>query len=312
LAESTLTAHDLILPVFIREPEIPPTVPQLPGVRRLTLEELLPVCAEIVSLGIPALALFPVIAQGKRTPDGAEILNPDGLLPRAIGLIKKEYPQLGVITDVALDAFTSHGQDGLMRGDRILNDETHALFGPAALLHAQAGADIIAPSDMLDGRVGVIRSALDKEGFSDIQIMSYTAKYASSFYAPFREALGSAACLGKADKKTYYLDPRNAEEALREAAQDLKEGADMLIVKPGLLYLDVLWRMRATFSVPLVAYQVTGEYAMLKAATQNQWIDGQAAFLESLIAFKRAGAKAIFTYGALTAARLLRGEDVPF
>lgn len=312
VAEHLLTPRDLILPLFVREPEIAPFVSQLPDVKRLTLEELGPLCAQALSLGIPAVALFPVVALAKRTPNADEILNPQGLLIQAIQLLKRELPTLGVITDVALDAFTSHGQDGLMRDNLILNDETLAILGPAAVLQAQAGSDVIAPSDMMDGRVRVIRTALDQAGFDQVQIMSYTAKYASSFYAPFRQALGSASCLGKGDKKTYYIDPRNGDEALREAATDLMEGADMLIVKPGLPYLDVLYRLHKEFPVPLAAYQVTGEYAMLKAASQNGWLDGSQVLLESLIAFKRAGAKAILTYGALEAARLLRGESVSF
>lgn len=308
VSESHLSTDDLIWPVFVREAEIAPHIPSMPGVQRYTLDELTEACERAVSLKIPAVALFPVIAQEKRSADAAEILNPEGLLIQAIQKIKSHFPQLGVITDVALDAFTSHGQDGLIADGKILNDETLAILEKAVVLQGRAGSDMIAPSEMMDGRVGVIRQALDRENLTSVQILSYTAKYASAFYGPFRDALASAHCLGKADKKTYQMDPANSDEALREAILDIQEGADMLMVKPGLPYLDVIYRFKQTFKMPVFAYHVSGEYAMLKAAAAQGWLDYGAVLMESLLAFKRAGADGILTYAALEAAQLLEAR----
>lgn len=306
VAETSLSPKDFILPLFVREDDLPASINSLPGVRRYNLEQLPEICEQVTTLGIPAVALFPVIAQEKRTPLAEEILNPEGLLPKAIGRIKQALPQLGVITDVALDAFTSHGQDGLIQDGQILNDATLEMLEKAAILQAQAGSDVIAPSEMMDGRIGVLRKALDCAGFESVMLLSYTAKYASSFYGPFREALGSDACLGQADKKTYQMDPGNALEALREAALDVEEGADMLMVKPALAYLDIIASFKQTFPLPVLAYQVSGEYAMLKAAAAQGWLDFDTTLMESLTAIKRAGARAILTYGALEAARLIK------
>jgi porphobilinogen synthase len=306
--EHALTPHDLIYPVFVldghhrRE-----AVASMPGVERLSLDLLLPVAEECVQLGIPVMALFPVIDAGLKTVDGQEAWNPDGLVPRVVRELKKNFPQLGVMTDVALDPFTSHGQDGLPDDTGyILNDETVKLLVKQALVQAQAGVDIVAPSDMMDGRIGAIRMALEAHGHIHTRIMAYSAKYASAFYGPFRDAVGSAANLGKSNKKVYQMDPGNTDEALREVALDIAEGADMVMVKPGMPYLDVVRRVKDAFSVPTFAYQVSGEYAMLKAAAQNGWLDHDAVMLESLLAFKRAGADGVLTYFAVAAARLLR------
>jgi porphobilinogen synthase len=307
--ENALSAHDLIYPVFVtkgsqrREP-----VASMPGVERLSLDLLLPVAEECVQLGIPVMALFPVIDASLKTYDGKEALNPDGLVPRVVRELKKRFPELGVMTDVALDPFTSHGQDGLPdkeTGD-ILNDETIELLVGQALAQAEAGVDIVAPSDMMDGRIGAIRQALESRKLIHTRIMAYSAKYASAFYGPFRDAVGSAANLGRSDKKTYQMDPGNSDEALREVAMDIAEGADMVMVKPGMPYLDVVRRVKDEFGVPTFAYQVSGEYAMLKAAAQNGWLDHDAAMLESLLAFKRAGADGVLTYFAIAAARLIQ------
>jgi porphobilinogen synthase len=263
-----------------------------------------------VQLGIPVLGLFPAIHPALKTPDGKEATNPDGLIPRAVRTLKREFPDLGVLTDVALDPYTSHGQDGLIDPADprayVLNDATLAALAKQALCHAQAGADVVAPSDMMDGRIGHIRAALDAAGLIHTRILAYAAKYASSFYGPFRDAVGSAGNLGKGDKKTYQMDPANSDEALREVALDLEEGADMVMVKPGLPYLDIARRVKETFGAPTYAYQVSGEYAMLKAAAQNGWLDHDATMLEALLAFKRAGCDGILTYFALDAAALLR------
>lgn len=307
--EHTLTAKDLIYPVFVQEGQgvVRTQVPSMPGVERLSLDALLPVAEECVALGVPYLALFPVIDVSLKTPDGNEALNLDGLIPRVVAALKREFPQLGVIADVALDPYTSHGQDGLLdEHGYILNDVTVKQLTAQALVQAQAGIDIVAPSDMMDGRIGAIRQALEGAGFIHTRIMAYSAKYASAFYGPFRDAVGSAANLGKADKKTYQMDPGNSQEALREVALDLAEGADMVMVKPGMPYLDVVRRVKDEFGVPTFAYQVSGEYAMLKAAAQNGWLDHDAVMLESLLAFKRAGADGVLTYFALEAAKLLR------
>jgi porphobilinogen synthase len=261
-----------------------------------------------VALGIPVMALFPVIDQALKTPDGQEALNPDGLVPRVVRELKKRFPQLGVMTDVALDPYTSHGQDGLLdEHNYILNDPTVEILVKQAVTQAQAGVDMVAPSDMMDGRIGAIRAALEAHGLVHTRIMAYSAKYASAFYGPFRDAVGSAANLGKADKKVYQMDPGNSNEALREVALDLAEGADMVMVKPGMPYLDIVRRVKDEFAVPTFAYQVSGEYAMLKAAAINGWLDHDAVMMESLLAFKRAGADGVLTYFARDAARLLRG-----
>ncbi len=310
--ENTLTAHDLIYPVFVvdgQRQRVP--IASMPGVERLSLDLLLPVAEECVKLGIPVMALFPVIDQSLKTYDGKEATNPDGLVPRVVRGLKKEFPDLGVMTDVALDPFTNHGQDGLPdtrpeAGGYILNDETVEVLVRQALAQADAGVDIVAPSDMMDGRIGAIRHALEARGHIHTRIMAYSAKYASAFYGPFRDALGSASNLGKSNKKVYQMDPANSDEALREVALDIAEGADMVMVKPGMPYLDVVRRVKDEFKVPTFAYQVSGEYAMLKAAAQNGWLDHDAVILEALLAFKRAGADGVLTYFARDAARLLQ------
>ncbi len=306
--ENRLHASDLIYPVFVLDGQNRrEAVPSMPGVERLSLDLLLPVAEDCVALGIPVMALFPVIDPSLKTPDGQEALNPDGLVPRVVRELKQRFPQLGVMTDVALDPYTSHGQDGVLdEHNYILNDATVEILVKQALTQAQAGVDIVAPSDMMDGRVGAIRTALETQGLIHARIMAYSAKYASAFYGPFRDALGSAANLGKADKKVYQMDPGNSNEALREVALDLAEGADMVMVKPGMPYLDIVRRVKDEFAVPTFAYQVSGEYAMLKAAALNGWLDHDAVMMESLLAFKRAGADGVLTYFARDAARLLR------
>ena len=305
--EHQLTAHDLIYPVFVLDGKNQrQAVASMPGVDRMSLDLLLPVAEDCVKLGIPVMALFPVIDASLKDPQGNEALNPEGLVPTVVRALKKNFPQLGVMTDVALDPFTSHGQDGwLDETGYILNDVTLAQLVKQALNQAQAGVDIVAPSDMMDGRIGAIRQALEAKGFIHTQIMAYSAKYASAFYGPFRDAVGSAANLGKSNKKTYQMDPGNTDEALREVAMDIAEGADMVMVKPGMPYLDVVRRVKDQFGVPTFAYQVSGEYAMLKAAAQNGWLVHDAVMLESLLAFKRAGANGVLTYFARDAARLL-------
>jgi porphobilinogen synthase len=306
--EHTLHAADLILPVFVLAGHgITQDVTSMPGVQRLTLDRLLPVAEECVALGIPVMALFPVIEPSLKTEDGREALNPEGLVPTVVRELKKRFPELGVMTDVALDPFTSHGQDGLLDATGyLLNDETVAVLTDQALTQASAGVDIVAPSDMMDGRIGAIRRALEEAGHIHTRIMAYSAKYASAFYGPFRDAVGSAANLGKSNKKVYQMDPGNTDEALREVALDLAEGADMVMVKPGMPYLDIVRRVKDEFRVPTFAYQVSGEYAMLKAAAQNGWLDHDAVMMESLLAFKRAGADGVLTYFARDAARLLK------
>ena len=305
--EHALSANDLIYPVFVQEGERKrDAVPSMPGVERLSLDQLLPVAEECLALGIPALALFPVIDPGLKTPAGDEAANPDGLIPRVVAALKARFPALGVMTDVALDPYTSHGQDGLLdETGYILNDETVRVLVGQALVQAQAGVDIVAPSDMMDGRIGAIRAALEARGLIHTRIMAYSAKYASAFYGPFRDAVGSAANLGQSDKKVYQMDPGNSDEALREVALDLAEGADMVMVKPGMPYLDIVRRVKDEFRVPTFAYQVSGEYAMLKAAAQNGWLAHDAVVMEALLAFKRAGADGVLSYFALDAARLL-------
>ena len=308
VCESTLTAADLIYPVFIVDGiNKRQTISSMPGIERVSIDLLMAVADEAVTLGIPAIALFPVIDASLKTLGGEEALNPNGLVPSATRELKKRFPDLGVIADVALDPFTSHGQDGVIdESGYILNDETVVILQGQALTQADAGVDIVAPSDMMDGRIGAIRSSLDKRGHIHTAIMAYSAKFASQFYGPFRDAVGSAGNLGKSDKKNYQMDPGNSNEALREIALDLQEGADMVMVKPGMPYLDIVQRCKTTFGVPTFAYQVSGEYAMLKAAAQNGWLDGEACMMESLLAFKRAGADGVLTYFALDAARLLK------
>ena len=306
--EHALTAHDLIYPVFVHEgKQRRESVASMPGVERLSLDLLLPVAGQCVELGIPVMALFPVIDPSLKTPDGQEAWNAAGLVPRVVRELKKQFPQLGVMTDVALDPFTSHGQDGLPdESGYILNDETVKLLVRQALVQAEAGVDIVAPSDMMDGRIGAIRAALEASGAIHTRIMAYSAKYASAFYGPFRDAVGSASNLGKSNKKVYQMDPGNSDEALREVAMDIAEGADMVMVKPGMPYLDIVRRVKDEFRVPTFAYQVSGEYAMLKAAAQNGWLDHDAVMMESLLAFKRAGADGVLTYFALDAAGKLK------
>ncbi|WP_339824817.1 porphobilinogen synthase [uncultured Arenimonas sp.] len=307
--EHRLSADDLILPVFIHEPDGRAPVASMPGVERQSVDELLRTAADAVALGIPAVVLFPVTAPEAKSLDAAAAWADDGLAQRAIRALKREFPQLGVITDVALDPYTSHGQDGLVDGDGyVANDDTVEALVKQALSHADAGADVVAPSDMMDGRIGAIREALEESGHVNTRILAYSAKYASAFYGPFRDAVGSAGALGKGDKKTYQMDPGNSDEALREVGLDLDEGADMVMVKPGMPYLDIVRRVKDHFGVPTFAYQVSGEYAMLKAAAMNGWLDERACVLEALLGFKRAGADGVLTYFALDVARWLK-ED---
>ena len=306
--ENTLSTNDLIYPLFIIEGEnIKEKIDSMPGIERLSIDQLLIEAKEIVDLKIQAIALFPVIASEKKTEDAEESYNSDGLVQRAVRAVKRSFPELAVITDVALDPFTSHGQDGLIDSNGyVLNDETVDVLIKQALSHAEAGADIVAPSDMMDGRIGAIRNALEESGFIHTNILSYAAKYASSFYGPFRDAVGSSGNLGKSDKQTYQMDPGNANEAIREVELDIAEGADMVMIKPGLPYLDIVSNVKQTFGVPTFAYHVSGEYAMLKAASQNKWIDEKSTVLEALLCFKRAGADAVLTYYAKDAARWLK------
>ncbi|MBT8070834.1 MAG: porphobilinogen synthase [Gammaproteobacteria bacterium] len=311
MRETVLTADDFIWPVFIIEGEDrTEKVDSMPGVERLTIDRLLLQAKECVRLGVPAIALFPVTAPEAKTDDACEAWNPDGLAQRAVRALKQSFPELGVMTDVALDPFTSHGQDGLMdESGYIVNDETVAALVKQALSHAQAGADIVAPSDMMDGRVGEIRDALETTGHVNTRILAYSAKYASSFYGPFRDAVGSAAALGGGNKYTYQMDPANSNESISEVALDLEEGADMVMVKPGMPYLDVVRRVKDTFGVPTYVYQVSGEYAMLKAASINGWLEEKSVVLEALTGIKRAGADGILTYYALQAAAWLQEKN---
>ncbi len=305
-SENVLTANDLIWPVFVVEGKgVREAVASMPGVERLSIDLMVEAVGEASDLGIPAIAVFPNTEQSLKTPDAREAVNPDNLICRAVQAIKDAYPEMGVICDVALDPYNSDGHDGLVKDGIILNDETVNVLCQQSLVQAAAGCDIIAPSDMMDGRIGVIRKALDDKGFQSVRIMSYAAKYASAFYGPFRDAVGSGGAL-KGDKKTYQMDPANTDEALRETALDISEGADMVMVKPGMPYLDIVSRVKDTFGVPTFAYQVSGEYAMLKAATENGWLDNDRVVLESLMAFKRAGADGVLTYLAPEAARLLK------
>ncbi len=309
VAESRLSIDDLILPLFVHEgSQRREPVASMPGVERQTIDLLTETVGSAIELGISAVALFPATEPAKKTPDAAEAVNPKNLVCRTVQAVKKAHGDaIGVMCDVALDPYTSHGHDGLLREGYVVNDETIEVLCRQAVVQAEAGCDVIAPSDMMDGRIGRIRRALDEAGFEDVSIMSYAAKYASAFYGPFRDAVGSAASLGGGDKRTYQMDSANSDEALREVALDIAEGADMVMVKPGLPYLDVVRRVKDTFGVPTFAYQVSGEYAMLCAAAQNGWLDRDKSMLESLLAFKRAGADGILTYFALSAARLLRG-----
>jgi porphobilinogen synthase len=309
MRENEVTVSDLIYPVFVlegsqrREP-----VASMPGVERLSLDQLLPVADECVRLGVPVMALFPVIEQSLKSPDGREATNPDGLVPRVVRELKHRFPDLGVMTDVALDPFTTHGQDGLIDANGyVLNDETIGILTQQALVQAGAGVDIVAPSDMMDGRIGAIRQALEGAGHIHTRIMAYSAKYASAFYGPFRDAVGSSANLGKSNKMVYQMDPANTDEALWEVGLDLAEGADMVMVKPGMPYLDIVRRVKDEYKAPTFVYQVSGEYAMLKAAAANGWLDEKKVILESLLAFRRAGADGVLTYFALQVARWLRG-----
>ena len=306
VAETQLSVKDLILPLFIREKTTPRDISAMPGIYRYALDELTPLCQIVCDLGIRAIILFPYTDNTLKCEEGKESWNPNNLTCQAVRLLKKAFPELGVMVDVALDPYTSHGHDGVLRNGYVDNDDTLEALNKMSLVLAHAGVDVVAPSDMMDGRIGTIRQALDKDGFKNTRILAYSAKYASAFYGPFREALGSLSALGKADKRTYQMDPANSREALREGAQDVLEGADMLMVKPALPYLDILYRLKEAFSLPLFAYQVSGEYSMLKAAAEKGWINYESAFIESLIAIKRAGASGILTYGALEAARLLR------
>ena len=307
MRENTVTTDDLIYPLFIHDGQGRIPVTSMPGVERLSIEELLKVAGECVALGIPVIDLFPVIDPVRKSLDGAEAWNPDGLAQRAVRALKAAYPQLGVMTDVALDPYTTHGQDGIIDDKGyVLNDITVEALVKQAVSHADAGADIISPSDMMDGRIGAIRQALDAAGHTNVRIMAYSAKYASAFYGPFRDAVGSAGNLGKADKKTYQMDPANSDEAMREIALDLDEGADMVMVKPGTPYLDIVRRVKAEFGVPTFAYQVSGEYSMLKAAAANGWLDEKACVMETMLGFKRAGADGVLTYFAPQIARWLK------
>ncbi len=306
--ENRLAAADLILPVFVLDGagrEEP--VASMPGVTRRSVDGLFAVAEDCLALGIPVMALFPVLDPSLKTEDGREATNPQGLVPRAVRELKKRFPELGLLTDVALDPFTSHGQDGLLDATGyILNDETVEVLVQQALVQAEAGVDIVAPSDMMDGRIGAIRQALERNGRIHTRIMAYSAKYASAFYGPFRDAVGSSGNLGRANKKVYQMDPGNSDEALREVALDIQEGADMVMVKPGMPYLDIVRRVKDTFRMPTFAYQVSGEFAMIKAAAANGWLDHDATMMEALMAFKRAGADGVLSYFALDAARLLR------
>jgi porphobilinogen synthase len=310
MRENAVTTSDLIYPVFFREGvnQREPVL-SMPGVERVSVDLLMEVAQDCVNLGIPVLALFPVIDASLKTPDGIEATNPDGLVPRAVRALKERFPELGILTDIALDPYTSHGQDGLIDANGyVVNDATVDVLCKQALAHAKAGVDVVAPSDMMDGRIGAIRAALEANGFIHTRIMAYSAKYASSFYGPFREAVGSSGNLGKSDKNNYQMDPANSDEALREVALDIAEGADMVMVKPGMPYLDVVRRVKDEFKVPTFAYQVSGEYAMIKAAAQNGWLDHDKVMMESMLAFKRAGADGVLTYFARDIARLLKAR----
>jgi len=307
MRETQISANDLIWPIFVQDGDVAQTpVPSMPGVMRYSVAQAVTAVGAAAELGIPAIAVFPVVDPKLKSEDGREAANGDNIVCRAVRAIKAAHPHVGIICDAALDPFTSHGQDGLLKDGVVINDETVAALAQQSLAQARAGCDVIAPSDMMDGRVGAIRDALDAEGFDYVKILAYSAKYASAFYGPFRDAVGSGTALGVKGKQTYQMDPANGDEALRETALDIAEGADMVMVKPGLPYLDVLWRVKEAFKLPTFAYHVSGEYAMLKAAAANGWLDGDKALMEALTCFKRAGADGILTYGALDAAKILR------
>ena len=309
MRENVITTNDLIYPVFVLEGENKTEqVHSMPGVQRQSIDVLLKTAEECVALGIPAMAIFPVIPEKYKSLTAKEAYNPNGLVPRTVKALKEAFPDLGIITDVALDPYTTHGQDGIIDDNGyVLNDETVEILVKQALCHAEAGADVVAPSDMMDGRIGAIRDALEEDDYIHTRILAYSAKYASAFYGPFRDAVGSSANLGKSDKYNYQMDPANSDEAIKEVALDIEEGADMIMVKPGMPYLDIVRRVKQEFGVPTYAYQVSGEYAMLKAAAQNGWLDEQACVMESLLGFKRAGADGILTYFAMDVARWLKG-----
>jgi porphobilinogen synthase len=311
MRENVITPADLIYPVFILDGKNRrEAVPSMPGVERVSVDLLLPIAEDCVKLGIPVLALFPVIDPSLKTPDGIEATNPEGLVPRAVRELKARFPELGILTDVALDPYTSHGQDGVLDANGyVLNDETTPLLVKQSLVQAAAGVDIVAPSDMMDGRIGAIRAALEHEHHIHTRIMAYSAKYASAFYGPFRDAVGSAANLGKGSKATYQMDPGNSDEALREVALDIAEGADMVMVKPGMPYLDIVRRVKDEFKMPTFAYQVSGEYAMIKAAAQNGWVDHDKTMMEAMLCFKRAGANGVLTYFSRDIARLCKAGE---
>ncbi len=303
VAETALTINDLIWPVFVHELDGPAPIPSMPGVERLSIAGLVEAAQEAATLKIPAIAIFPVVDMADKSPDGEESVNPDNLVCRAVRAVVDAAPDIGIVCDVALDPFTTHGQDGLVRDDYVVNDETVDILARQAVVQADAGCQVIAPSDMMDGRIGAIRAALDDAGHDSVRIMAYAAKYASAFYGPFRDAVGSSGNLGGGDKRTYQMDPHNGDEALREVAMDIAEGADMVMVKPGLPYLDIVHRVKERFGVPTYAYQVSGEYAMLQGAADNGWMDGDRLMLESLACFKRAGADGVLSYFALRAAK---------
>lgn len=310
MRENLLSTNDLIYPVFIVEgTNLRQAVPSMPGVERTSVDLLMKVAEQCMELGVPVISLFPAIEPSLKTPDGREATNPEGLVPRAVRELKKHFPELGVLTDVALDPYTSHGQDGVLdEQGYVINDETSEILVEQARTQAEAGVDIVAPSDMMDGRIGAIREMLESDGHVHTRIMAYAAKFASAFYGPFRDAVGSATNLGKSNKMTYQMDPANSDEALREVRMDIEEGADMVMVKPGMPYLDIVYRVKEEFRFPTYAYQVSGEYAMIKAAAQNGWLDHDKTMMESLLAFKRAGADGVLTYFALDAARILRAS----
>ncbi len=312
MREHHLSADDLIWPVFVHggdEPE--QAIGSMPGVSRLSIPRLIEAVGAAKDLGVPAVALFPVMDPAKKTQDGEESANPDNLVCRAVSAVKSAHPDMGIICDVALDPFTTHGQDGLVRDGYVVNDETVEVLCQQAIVQARAGCDVIAPSDMMDGRIGAIRDALDGAGLGHVRILSYAAKYASAYYGPFRDAVGSKASLGQGDKRTYQMDPSNGDEALREVALDLEEGADMVMVKPGMPYLDIVHRVKASFGVPTYVYQVSGEYAMLRGAADRGWLDWAKVITESLVAFKRAGADGVLTYAAVEVAGMLQAGDLP-
>ena len=306
VSQTRLSIDDLIWPVFVHELDSPAPVPSMPGVERLSVAGLVEAAGEAAAIGISALAIFPVINLALKTDEAEEAYNPDNLICRAVRAVAKAVPDIGIVCDVALDPFTSHGQDGLVRDGYVVNDKSIEVLVKQSLAQAAAGCNVIAPSDMMDGRVGAIRAALDAAGHDNVRIMAYAAKYASGFYGPFRDAVGSSTSLGKGDKRTYQLDPANSDEALREVALDIAEGADMVMVKPGMPYLDIVHRVKEAFSLPTYAYQVSGEYAMLEGAGMQGWVDGERVMMESLVGFKRAGADGILTYFALRAAKQLK------